>query len=125
MTADDGEQRFVHGVEGGLVRERGQPLQGDQLQRGQNQGDMVRAGDQPLALGQQGRQGGQRRHREGLGQVRVLAGRPHDKLEDGVVGHSLAGVLGQHTECRCVCACVCEHLIDVCASACAPVCMNI
>ena len=74
MTADDGEQRFVHGVEGGLVRGRGQALQGNQLQRGQHQGHVVRAGDQPFALVQQRRHGGQRGHGEGLGQGRVLAG---------------------------------------------------
>ena len=74
MAADDGEQSLVHGVEGGPVRGRGQPVQGDQLQRGQHQGHVVRAGDQPLALVQQRRHGGQRGHGEGLGQGWVPAG---------------------------------------------------
>lgn len=74
MTADDGVQRFVRGVEGGPVRGRRQALQGHRLQRAQHQGDVMWAGDQLFAPVQQRGHQGERGHSERQGQAGVLVG---------------------------------------------------
>jgi len=80
MTLDDGEQRLVNGQERSLVDGWAQVVEGQQLERSQDQYDVVRVGDEPLPLAQQW---GHRRHRgngEGKGQRGVLTGRFDQEL---------------------------------------------
>lgn len=53
VTLDDGEQRLMDGQECRLVDGRGQMVEGHQLERSEDQYDMVRVGDAPLPLAQQ------------------------------------------------------------------------
>lgn len=80
MTLDDGKQRLMNGQKHRVVDGRGQVVEGHRLQRPEDEEDMMRVGEEPLALTQQWCHGRHRGNRERNGQRDVLRGGFYQKL---------------------------------------------